>query len=268
MDARGSTVSRSRFRTGDSRPSVRAAASVSAPARARSICAAGRPSPASSTTTITSSCSGFARAITRRSSRRPRLPTCRPRSRRARSRCRPARSSPRWADGTRRSSRRSACRRWPSSTPRRPSTQCWCSRASPVRPRRTREARRSSPSKGVAVSDTGAIGANAPSMAALNALRAVQTFEDKKRGTADAMAYSVERRRDDERGHGRVQPARHTRSPGLVRSRHARQRRSVAHVRRVRRAASRRQDDRAPARLLPDDGYAARCADPVRAAAE
>jgi predicted amidohydrolase YtcJ len=43
----------------------------------------------------------------------------------------------------------------------------------------------------IAVSDTGAIGANAPSMAALNALRAVQTFDDKKRGTADAMAYSV-----------------------------------------------------------------------------
>jgi predicted amidohydrolase YtcJ len=43
----------------------------------------------------------------------------------------------------------------------------------------------------IAVSDTGAIAANAPSMAALNALRAVQTFDDKKRGTADAMAYSV-----------------------------------------------------------------------------
>ena len=45
--------------------------------------------------------------------------------------------------------------------------------------------------KGVMVSDTGAIGANAPSMAALNALRAVQTFEDRKRGTADAMTYSA-----------------------------------------------------------------------------
>jgi predicted amidohydrolase YtcJ len=45
--------------------------------------------------------------------------------------------------------------------------------------------------KGVMVSDTGAIGANAPSMAALNALRAVQTFDDRKRGTADAMAYSA-----------------------------------------------------------------------------
>jgi predicted amidohydrolase YtcJ len=45
--------------------------------------------------------------------------------------------------------------------------------------------------KGVMVSDTGAIAANAPSMAALNALRAVQTFDDRKRGTADAMAYSA-----------------------------------------------------------------------------
>ncbi|HLG53907.1 MAG TPA: amidohydrolase family protein [Vicinamibacterales bacterium] len=45
--------------------------------------------------------------------------------------------------------------------------------------------------KGIVVSETGAIGANAPSMAALNALRAAQTFEDKKRGTTDAMAYSV-----------------------------------------------------------------------------
>ena len=46
-------------------------------------------------------------------------------------------------------------------------------------------------SKGVAVSDTGQIAANAPSMAALNALRAVQTFEDRKRGSAEAMAYSA-----------------------------------------------------------------------------
>jgi predicted amidohydrolase YtcJ len=45
--------------------------------------------------------------------------------------------------------------------------------------------------KGIAVSETGAIEANAPSLAALNALRAVQTFEDRKRGTLDAMAYSA-----------------------------------------------------------------------------
>jgi len=43
----------------------------------------------------------------------------------------------------------------------------------------------------IAVSDTGAIAANAPSIAALNALRAIQTFEDRKRGTAEAMAYSA-----------------------------------------------------------------------------
>jgi predicted amidohydrolase YtcJ len=46
-------------------------------------------------------------------------------------------------------------------------------------------------SKGVAVGATGAIAANAPSLAALNALRAAQTFEDQKRGTADAMAYAA-----------------------------------------------------------------------------
>jgi predicted amidohydrolase YtcJ len=46
-------------------------------------------------------------------------------------------------------------------------------------------------SKGVAVDATGAIATNAPSLAALNALRAVQTFEDQKRGTLDAMAYAA-----------------------------------------------------------------------------
>jgi predicted amidohydrolase YtcJ len=43
--------------------------------------------------------------------------------------------------------------------------------------------------KGVPVSAAGEIAANAPSIAALNALRAIQTFADQKRGTADAMAY-------------------------------------------------------------------------------
>jgi predicted amidohydrolase YtcJ len=43
----------------------------------------------------------------------------------------------------------------------------------------------------VAVSGDGRIEANAPSLAALNALRSVQTFEDKKRGTLDAMAYAA-----------------------------------------------------------------------------
>ncbi len=45
--------------------------------------------------------------------------------------------------------------------------------------------------KGIEVSATGAIAANAPSVAALNALRSIQTFEDKKRGTMDALAYSA-----------------------------------------------------------------------------
>src|ERR1700677_1971292 len=45
--------------------------------------------------------------------------------------------------------------------------------------------------KGIEVSATGAIAANAPSLAALNALRSIQTFEDKTRGTTDALAYSA-----------------------------------------------------------------------------
>lgn len=45
--------------------------------------------------------------------------------------------------------------------------------------------------KGVAVSATGLIAANAPSLAALNALRAIQTFDDQKQGALDAMAYSA-----------------------------------------------------------------------------
>ena len=45
--------------------------------------------------------------------------------------------------------------------------------------------------KGVAVSDTGAIAANAPSVAALNALKAAQLFADKTRRTVDAMNYAA-----------------------------------------------------------------------------
>src|SRR5712691_9960257 len=41
--------------------------------------------------------------------------------------------------------------------------------------------------KGIAVSDAGVIAANASSLAALDALRAVQTDDDRKRGTMDAM---------------------------------------------------------------------------------
>jgi predicted amidohydrolase YtcJ len=45
--------------------------------------------------------------------------------------------------------------------------------------------------KGVAVDATGNIAAGGPSLAALDALRAIQTFDDKKQGTLDAMAYSA-----------------------------------------------------------------------------
>jgi predicted amidohydrolase YtcJ len=46
-------------------------------------------------------------------------------------------------------------------------------------------------SKGIVVDATGNIAAGAPSLAALNALRAIQTFADKVQGTLDAMAYSA-----------------------------------------------------------------------------
>ena len=44
-------------------------------------------------------------------------------------------------------------------------------------------------SKGISVSPEGVIANGPPFLAALNALRAVQTFDDMKRGTLDAMAY-------------------------------------------------------------------------------
>ncbi len=45
--------------------------------------------------------------------------------------------------------------------------------------------------RGIEVSAAGAIGANMPSIAALNALRSIQTLEDQERGTMDALAYSA-----------------------------------------------------------------------------
>jgi predicted amidohydrolase YtcJ len=45
--------------------------------------------------------------------------------------------------------------------------------------------------QGIAVDAIGNIAANGPSLAALNALRAIQTLADKKRGTLEAMAYSA-----------------------------------------------------------------------------
>ena len=44
---------------------------------------------------------------------------------------------------------------------------------------------------GVAVGTDGSLAAGPPSMGALNALRAIQTFEDRKQGALDAMAYSA-----------------------------------------------------------------------------
>jgi predicted amidohydrolase YtcJ len=46
-------------------------------------------------------------------------------------------------------------------------------------------------SKGVTVGADGSIAPVGPTLAALNALRAVQTFADKKRGTIDAMTYAA-----------------------------------------------------------------------------
>jgi predicted amidohydrolase YtcJ len=45
--------------------------------------------------------------------------------------------------------------------------------------------------KGVTVGADGSIAAVAPTLAALNALRSVQTFDDKKRSTIDAMTYAA-----------------------------------------------------------------------------
>src|SRR5215472_6497828 len=45
--------------------------------------------------------------------------------------------------------------------------------------------------RNIAVSDAGAIAINAPSIAALNALRSNQTFDDQRRGTMDALTYSA-----------------------------------------------------------------------------
>jgi predicted amidohydrolase YtcJ len=46
-------------------------------------------------------------------------------------------------------------------------------------------------SKGITVDAAGNLNATGASIAALNALRAIQTFADKKQGTLDAMAYSA-----------------------------------------------------------------------------
>ncbi len=110
-------------------------------------------------------------------------------------------------------------------------------------------------SKGVMVGANGSIGANAPSLAALNALRAAQTFDDKKRGTLDAMNYatsmgittSVDMGAFNIPGTPDLQDA--FIFDGLASSN------PFTHVRRLHGPSSRRQDDLAPAHLLPEHGY-------------
>ena len=153
--------------------------------------------------------------------------------------CRPASSSRRWAVGIRRSSPRSGCRRSRSSMPRLRIIRSSCSRRSPGPPRPTPAGKTFFTGKGIAVSDAGAIAANAPSVAALNALRAIQTLDDQKRGTLDALAYSASVGVTTNVDMGAFI------TPGLpdiqdsFTFRQPRQRRSLPHVRRHRGAASR-----------------------------
>ena len=62
--------------------------------------------------------------------------------------------------------------------------------------------------KGIEVSATGAIGANAPSIAALNALRSIQTFEDKEARNHGCPGLFSQRRRHHRCRHGRVRDSR------------------------------------------------------------
>ena len=195
------------------------------------------------------------------------IPGRRRHSRPALKRCRPARSSPRWrlepgpvrgkAAADAGGARRGRC----------PIIPRWSARRSPARRPPTRAARRSSPSKGVAVSETGAIAANAPSLAALNALRAAQTLRGPQRGTRRPGLRGVGRA-DYQRGHGRVQPAGH---PDLQGSFEADTLASADQGRMydalVALHARGAMND-AGARLLPDHGHAARGADADRQAAQ
>ena len=131
-------------------------------------------------------------------------------------------------------------------------------------------AKRSSRGRNIAVSDTGAIAANAPSIAALNALRAIQTFDDQKRGTMDALAYSASVGVTTNVDMGAFL------NPGLPDIQDsftfdgAGDLQPVHDVRRDCGAPSRRQgsDARARPRLLPLDGHAAGHPDAEAAAAE
>ena len=148
------------------------------------------------------------RATTRRSRGRRRLPKCRRRSRRARRACPPARSSRRWAAGTRRSSPRSGCRRWPSSTPRRSDH--------PVLVFQAFTGPAATNTRGKAFFDgQGRRGERhrrdrRQRAVARGAQRAARGADLRRSEARHARRDGVlrQRRRHDERGHGRVQPAR------------------------------------------------------------
>ena len=87
--------------------------------------------------------------------------------------------------------REAAAQRWPSSTPPHPSTRCCCSRASPVPPRRTREAGRSSPAR---ESWSATPAPSAPTRRRWLRSTRCEPCRRSKTGSAaraDAMAYSV-----------------------------------------------------------------------------
>ena len=88
--------------------------------------------------------------------------------------------------------------------------------------------------------------------------------------TRDARCAGLlrQRRRHDERGHGGVSSSRPPGYSGLIHRRHARDRRSLPHVRRDHRAPSREQGLDARAPLLPQHGHEARCADVEAAPAQ
>ncbi len=224
-------------RTAGSSPSARRADRVSPCTRDDQPARTARRCPASSTTTTTSCCSASVRATTRRLESAATIADVQAALRaRAQDRARRRVHHRRWAAGTRRSSPRSGCRRWPSSTRRLPNHPVLVFQAFTGPAATNTRGRAFFTERKVAVSDAGAIAANAPSLAALNALRAVQTFEDRKRGTIDAHELLGQRRRHHQRRHGCVHPARRRRtSQDSFDRRHAGHRRPVPDVRRDRR---------------------------------
>ena len=160
-------------------------------------------------------------------------------------------SSPRWAAGTRRSSPRSGCRRWPSSTPRRPTI--------PVLVFQGFTGPAATNTRGKAFfTERKVVGQRHRRDRAPTRRRwrrstrcaRCRRFDDRKRGTLDAMAYSVSVGVTTNADMGAFNlPG----TPDLQGSFEADTLASAdqfAHVRRVRRAASRGQDDRRALRVF------------------